>query len=289
MKSIFSIKRLRFLIMIVVTLSLLILSCNNEYSTESTTDSTSVTTAPITHDSLQMQVDSIVTMPMDSMATGGSSTGTPSFIDSSKLHHIGRNPTSVPQEPKPATGTAIVYCPAKMIKGVPSIVNATISKDELSEAFTKFNKKIQELNPDKKKASISNDIKGDTIDLYETMGVILEFDPEDFKQISANDNPTKSFKNKNALEWEWVIKPLHSTRKSIINFKFYYIDPNDSSTNYILQKTISIDVSVDARSYVDKWKDFLLDDPKTTTTAIVIPLVTFLGGFLTGKKKKKDP
>jgi hypothetical protein len=224
-------------------------------------------------------VDTTV-MPKDSLTTGLQ-------IDSIIHHHLDR--PERPQEPKPATGTAIVYCPAKMIKGVPSIVNATISKDELSEAFTKFNKKIQELNPDKKKASISNDIKGDTIDLYETMGVILEFDPEDFKQISANDNPTKSFKNKNALEWEWVIKPLHSTRKSIINFKFYYIDPNDSSTNYILQKTISIDVSVDARSYVDKWKDFLLDDPKTTTTAIVIPLVTFLGGFLTGKKKKKDP
>ena len=271
-------------------LSLLILSCNNEYSTESTTDSTSVTTAPITHDTLQMQVDSVVTMPAESMATEKSnSIGIPPFIDSSKVHHIDRNPASVPEEQKPATGTAMVYCPAKMIKGVPSIVNATISKDELSEAFTKFNKKIQQLNPYKKKENISRDIKGDTIDIYERMGVMLEFDPEDFKQISANDNPTKSFKNKKALEWEWVIKPLHSTRKSIINFKFYYIDPNDSSTNYILQKTISIDVSVDARSYVDKWEDFLLDDPKTTTTAIVIPLVTFLGGFLTGKKRKKDP
>ena len=279
MKSIFSIKRLRFLIMIVVTLSLLILSCNNESSMKK---NESAINAPIlpTPDRDGDGVVDTTAMPKDSLTTGLQ-------IDSIIHHHLDR--PERPQEPKPATGTAIVYCPAKMIKGVPSIVNATISKDELSEAFTKFNKKIQELNPDKKKASISNDIKGDTIDLYETMGVILEFDPEDFKQISANDNPTKSFKNKNALEWEWVIKPLHSTRKSIINFKFYYIDPNDSSTNYILQKTISIDVSVDARSYVDKWKDFLLDDPKTTTTAIVIPLVTFLGGFLTGKKKKKDP
>ena len=279
MKSIFSIKRLRFLIMIVVTLSLLILSCNNESSMKKNESAINAPILPTPDRDGDGVVDTTV-MPKDSLTTGLQ-------IDSIIHHHLDR--PERPQEPKPVTGTAIVYCPAKMIKGVPSIVNATISKDELSEAFTKFNKKIQELNPDKKKASISNDIKGDTIDLYETMGVILEFDPEDFKQISANDNPTKSFKNKNALEWEWVIKPLHSTRKSIINFKFYYIDPNDSSTNYILQKTISIDVSVDARSYVDKWKDFLLDDPKTTTTAIVIPLVTFLGGFLTGKKKKKDP
>ncbi|MEO5650089.1 MAG: hypothetical protein ABIR03_09220 [Ginsengibacter sp.] len=91
------------------------------------------------------------------------------------------------------------------------------------------------------------------------------------------------------LEWEWNIKSLHSTRKSIISFKFYYLDPNDSVLNYLLEKTIPISVRVDARSFIDKWEDFLLDNPKTTTTAIVIPLFTFLGGFITGKKKKKDP
>ncbi len=29
----------------------------------------------------------------------------------------------------------------------------------------------------------------------------------------------------------------------------------------------------------------IFDDPKTTVIAIVIPFLTFLGGFLTGKKK----
>ncbi len=267
-----------YFILLVITFFSLVASCN-EYSMKKNENATHVPALPTP----DRDGDGVV----DTTSVAGDSAATIPSLDSIIQARLDR-PVERPGEQKSATGTAMVYCPAKMIKGVPSIVNATISKDELSEAFTKFNRKMQQLNPDKKKENISRDIKGDMIDIYERMGVTLEFDPEDFKQISDNDSPTKAFKNKSELEWEWVIKPLHSTRKSIINFKFYYIDPNDSSTNYIFQKTISIDVTVDARSYVDKWEDFLLDDPKTTTTAIVIPLVTFLGGFLTGKKKKKD-
>jgi len=268
-----------YFIPLVITLFSLVASCN-EYSMEKNENATHESALPTP----ERDGDGVV----DTTSVAEDSAATVPSLDSIIQHHLDR-PVERPGKQKSATGTAMVYCPAKMIKGIPSIVNATISRDEFSEAFTQFSKKIQQQNPGRKAEILSADIKGDSIDLYEKMGVLLEFDPEDFKQLSNNDNPTKAFKNKKELEWEWVVKPLHSTRKSIINFKFYYIDPNDSTTNYILQKTISIDVNVDARSYIDKWKDFLLDDPKTTTTAIVIPLVTFLGGFFTAKKKKKEP
>ncbi|MEO8961998.1 MAG: hypothetical protein ABI325_08960 [Ginsengibacter sp.] len=242
----------------------------------------------ITHDSLQMQVDSTVTIPADSMLLGKDTSST-SPIDSSKNHHIDRNPASVPQEQKAATGTAMVYCPATMLRGIPSIINATISKDELSKAIVQFKQKIQEQNSDLKEQEISSDIKSNQIDLYERMGVTIEFDSTDFIQISKDKDVAKAFGEKNTLEWEWYIKPLHSTRRSIINFKFYYLDLNDNTPNYIFEKTISVAVRVDPRTYVDQWKDFLLGDPKNTTTAILIPLCTFLGGFITGKKKKKGP
>jgi hypothetical protein len=185
----------------------------------------------------------------------------------------------------PVRGYAIVYCPTKMISNVPSIVNATISKEEFETAYAKFAEKIQGQNPDVQKEKINRDIKGDSIDIFEKMGVTLEFDPDDFKQISKNDNQTKDFTNKTSLEWDWIIKPLHSTPKSIINFKFYYLDP-DNKQNFILEKTISVSSSVDARSFTDKWADFLAEDPKTTITVILVPFLTFLGGFFSGRKKK---
>jgi hypothetical protein len=182
-------------------------------------------------------------------------------------------------------GFAIVYCPTKMISNVPSIVNATISKEEFATAYAKFAQKIQGENPDVQKEKINRDIKGDSIDIFEKMSVTLEFDPDDFKQISKNDNQTKDFTNKTSLEWDWIIKPLHSTPKSIINFKFYYLDP-DNKQNFILEKTISVSSSVDARSFTDKWADFLAEDPKTTITVILVPFLTFLGGFFSGRRKK---
>jgi|GEM_PF-6928772 hypothetical protein len=198
----------------------------------------------------------------------------------------GRNPASVPEEIPVMKGTAMVYAPAKMIKDVPSIVNAVISKEELSAALAHFADAVQKQNPDITRENLEKNITSDTLDLYEHMGVKLEFDPSDFKQITDNGNTIQEFANKASLEWEWVLKPLRSTRKSILNFKFYYINPNNSQQHYILEKTISVVVSVDARSFLDKWGDFLLDDPKTTITAILIPFITFIGGFLSGKRKR---
>lgn len=198
---------------------------------------------------------------------------------------VNSSPVIVPKE-EVATGYAMVYCPAKMIRNVPSILYATISKDEMDSAVTKFADKIKNENPEKTKEKISKDIKGDHIDIYEKMGVTIEFDEDDFKKVSQNDNLVKDFGLKKELEWEWILKPIRSTQKSIITFKFFYVDPTDKK-NYILEKTISISATVDARSFVNKWTDFLFDDPKTTITAIIIPLVTFFGGFLTGKKKAR--
>jgi hypothetical protein len=207
-------------------------------------------------------------------------------IPSTDKATAGRNPASVPEELPVMKGTAMVYSPAKMIKDVPSIVNAVISKEELSRAMAHFADAVQKQNPDIKKEDIAAGITGDTIDLYEHMGVKLEFDPSDFKQVTDNGNTIQEFANKTSLEWEWVLKPLRSTRKSILNFKFYYVNPDNGEQNYILEKTISVVVRVDARNFMNKWGDFLLDDPKTTITAILIPLITFIGGFLSGKRKK---
>jgi hypothetical protein len=219
-------------------------------------------------------------MPKDSLTTG-------SQIDSIIQQRLDR-PVERPQEQKPATGTAMVYCSPKMIDGIPSIVNATITKDELAAALKEYRKKIEEENPDLPLKEIDNDIKSETIDLYERMGVKVEFDSEVFKMSPKEANITKSFGEHHQLEWEWEMTPLKNTEKSYIHFTFYYEDPADNSIKEIFQKRISVQVKVDNRVYVDKWKQFILGDPKNTTTAIVIPLVTFLGGFLTAKRNKKN-
>jgi hypothetical protein len=274
--------RSHYLIWTTILISLLSISCT--YKSEKTGNYTTAdSTVAISTDSANTN-DTTSKMSNDS-----------SKIISDTIKKINRNPASVSVEvikPKPASnpeqvtakGYAMVYCPTRMIRNVPSIVNAVISKEEMAAAYAKFSEKIQKENPDRSKQKISLDIKGDSIDIYEKMGVTIEFDPEDFKEISKNNGEIKEFKNKNELEWEWILKPLHSTEKSILNFKFFYIDP-DNKENYILEKTISISATVDARSYFDRLKDFLSDDPKTLLTVIIIPLVTFLGGFLFGKKK----
>ena len=256
---------------LVASLIFYLISCNEgSINRSDRTDTQIDSTTAASHDSLSMAIDTLSERPE---------------VDSSKEHHLDRNPASVPNEEKAAKGIALVYCPAKMIRNVPSIVNVAISKEDLLTAITKFKGTIQRENPGVKPANITRDTRNDTIDLYERMEVKIEFDPDDFVQIGKDDEPVKEFGNKNMLEWQWTIKPIHSTQKSILNFKFYYVDP-DNKENYILEKTISVSATVDARSYIDKWKDFLEDDSKTTITVILIPLVTFLGGFFSGKKKK---
>lgn len=274
MKSIFSSNKVFQLILMSVALLFLIISCNNYSVKQKHNASVGVDSSTVTsNDSLSMAIDTLSERPR---------------VGSSKEHHVDRNPASLPDEQKAAKGIALIYCPAKMIRNVPSIVNAAISRDDLSKAlevFIGFKGTIKQENPDVKPEDIARDTRNDTIDLYEKMEVKIEFDSDDFVQIGKDEEPVKEFRNKKMLEWQWTIKPIHSTQKSILNFKFYYVDP-DNKENYILEKTISVSATVDARSYIDKWKDFLEDDSKTTITVILIPLLTYIGGFFSGKKKK---
>ncbi len=274
--------RLTFLTMILLSG---ILSCNSgKTSQEDSTDSVSepgyADTSPVTVDTMMAPApteDSIVN-------------SSDSELNKPREEIIKENPIKNPAEVsgiKIAKGNAMVYCPAKMIEGIPSIANATITKEEISAALIDFREKMRQENPELSVKEINTNIKNESIDLYERMGVKLEFDPDVFKISPKEASVTKSFGNKQQLEWDWEITPLHTTEKSFVHFKFYYEDPTNNSIQEILDKRISVDVKVDSREYVDKWKEFILGDPKNTTTAILIPLVTFLGGFLTGKKNKK--
>ena len=246
---------------------LFMVSCNGG---SSSTDPTKDSTTAVMPDSSKMMAD---TTAKD---TGPSKPGTTKMKTSRQnsstetdISHI--PPPSIPNEEKRVKGYAMVYCPPKMITHVPSIIDAQISKSDLSAAYSKFIQKVQSQNPNKKIAGIEKDIKGDSIDIYENVSVAIEFDGDDFKQVSRDNDVKQSFNGRNELEWDWVIKPLHSAEKSIIIFKFYYRDPTTNQEMSILEKTISISVQVDARGYLEKWGDFLLDDPKTTLTVIVIP------------------
>lgn len=189
-------------------------------------------------------------------------------------------------KPSFAKGYAMVYCPHKMITHVPSIINAEITKNDYETAYANFVHKLHSQDPEKSIEAVKGDIKGDSLMLCRRMRVAIEFDSEDFHQVSKNDNGIKSFEGTNTLDWDWIIKPLRSTEKSIVTFKFYCIDSTTNEEAEVLKKTINVAVQVDARSYVSKIGDFLLDDPKTTVTAILIPFISFLGGFFTGRKKK---
>ncbi|MFT4154668.1 hypothetical protein [Parafilimonas sp.] len=212
----------------------------------------------------------------------------PASIDTSAQAPPEQNQQQQQHQAETMRGYAIVYCPSKMIIHVPSVIDAAITKNEFDSAYAIFVRTIQQQNPGTNVQQITKDVIGDSINLYNKMRVDIEFDPDDFKQISKNEITAKSFNNYKTLDWEWIIKPLRSTRKSIIKFNFYGIDPDNDEKIIILEKTINVAVKVDARSFLEKWSDFLLDDPKTTITAILIPLLSFFGGFFTAKKSKKQ-
>ena len=264
-----------------------LISCNNaEIRRE---DSTGSAIEPEYTDTEAVSLDTMMAhAPTEDSVINGNDTAmnNPSF-DANKENEI-KNPGEV-SAIKIAKGNALVYCPAKMIDGIPSIANATITKVDISAALNAYREKMGRENPELSGKEINDNIQNETIDLYEQMGVKLEFDPEVFKISPKEASVTKSFGGKEQLDWEWEITPLHTTEKSYVHFKFYYEDPATHSIQEILDKRISVDVKVDSREYVDKWKEFIFGDPKNTTTAILIPLATFLGGFLTGKKNKKTP
>lgn len=279
--------RSKLFLTITVILLCGILSCNSAGTESSTVSETTGETS--TGDNLEVSPET-VPAPGISQDTAGVIFGDDSMVDIPSINYNKYNPREKPTvlpEMKVAKGIAMVYCPAKMIEGLPSIVSATLTKEEISSALKEFRKRMGEENPEATMKEIENDIKSETIDLYKNMAVKLEFDPDVFKISPKEAIITKSFGDKKQLNWEWDITPLRTTERSFIHFKFYYTDAANNTMEEILDKRISVDVKVDNRAFLDKWKTFLLGDPKTTTTAILIPLATFLGGFLTGKKNKK--
>jgi hypothetical protein len=127
-------------------------------------------------------------------------------LDSSEMvHHVDSliTPPVLPSNATPQKGIAMVYCPAKMIRNIPSIISATISRDEISKALEDFRQKVQDQNQGVKKEIISRDIKQDSIDIYDKMGVEIEFDPDDFEEIlKSKHDPVKQFGNQQTLDWE---------------------------------------------------------------------------------------
>ena len=236
-------------------------SCNNaEYRVDEKTahDTTSV-----------VSIDSIVN---NKDTSGAKTVKTPE--DSSTLSQLPKN------------GYAIVNCPGVMIKGIPGIVIAQITRKELQTAIRDLVVKLHQQDSTKSTAQISKETYGDSIMLFKKMKVVLEVDNDDIKKISTNNDVVKDFTNKQTLEWKWTIKPLIKKEKTIVTFNFYGIDDHNNETP-VLQKSMNIGVEIDVRTFWDRWIDFLFDDTKTTITAILIPLITFLGGLFFGKRKEK--
>ncbi|MEI9934767.1 MAG: hypothetical protein WDM71_07940 [Ferruginibacter sp.] len=197
-----------------------------------------------------------------------------------------RGPASVEEDTeKSVKGYAVAYCPSRMIEDVPNILYAEISKDDLKVIQEAIKGKVKADNPDAQDEQIAKDTKGDSIILYDRMKVELNIDDDVFKKISS-DESIKTFENQQSLEWSWTIKPKKITQKSIVSFKFFCVDTNGNDLNLILNKTINVAVKVDTRTLIDKWEDFLSNDPKTLLTVIIIPLITFISGLFLGKRKK---
>lgn len=120
------------------------------------------------------------------------------------------------------------------------------------------------------------------------MEVVLNCDSDIFKVASIDNQPIKTFApGEKQLEWNWELKPGTTTNRTVITFLFNGIDAQNQPIR-LGEKMMYITVKVDARSFFDKWLEFLSDDPKYTITAIVVPFLTFLGGYFLKRKPAKS-
>lgn len=198
-------------------------ACNNaEYTVNDTRKTDSAGVVP---------VDSITTVD-----TAGKEVTLGTDEDTANLKPV---PGKQNATPAPENGYAIVNCPAVMIKGIPGIVMAQVTKKELQTAIRELTNKLYQQDSTKTKAQIAKETYGDSIMLFKKMKVVLEVDDDDIKKISTNNDIVQDFNNRQTLEWQWTIKPLIKKEKTIITFKFYGIDENNNELP-VLQKSMSI-------------------------------------------------
>ena len=190
-----------------------------------------------------------------------------------------------PQAERPVMGSAAAYCPSRMIADVPCLVYAVLSKSDQKTLRNLLVKKVKGTEPTISDSAVLKDIREDSIPIYPRMKVTLAADDDVFKIVSKEEQ-AQNFDTKNTLEWNWELKPKHLTQKTFVTFRFYAIDSVGHTEVLILEKTISVAVQIDARTWFTKCIDFLFNDTKTLVTAILIPFFTFLFGLILGKRKK---
>jgi hypothetical protein len=262
-----------------ISFALFWLSCNNSGSERAVAGS-----AASAIDTVRMSADSTVkAAPTTKMA------------DSLELRHrFERSSASVTTSgstwsaaiQKPAMGSVAYYCPTRMIKDQEYYVTVSIGREQLDslraieiQLATKLNVHI---NP--------ADVKGDSIRLSPRMKVILTCSPDYFKNIdSAQILDEQDFGNADHLDWEWLIQPTAVVDKIPIEIRIYAFNlQNDGKWTQVNPplKSFSVNVRIDPRTLWDKSLTFISDNPKFLLAQILIPLFTFFGGVLFGRRKK---
>jgi hypothetical protein len=203
-----------------------------------------------------------------------------------------RNPASVVEpsnETAPVKGSVVAYCPSSMIEDEASILSVAISKNDLQEVKDFVTSKVLADDQTAKPEKVGEDLKSDSILVYKKMKVSLSLDNDIFSYSALTDTVQYFESAINSLVWEWQVKPKKVSEKTFVLFKFYGVEQNGNVDSLVKTKTIVVKVQVNARGTIGKLLDFLSNDPKTTLTAILIPLFSFLGGLLVGKKGKQKP
>ncbi|ANH81570.1 hypothetical protein A8C56_11825 [Niabella ginsenosidivorans] len=252
-------------------------SCNSNQNTpaQNSTDS-AVIPEPATEDTISNSTDTAI-IPKNN--TDGPARRYHRFTrdDSSKVA-----PTPLIQPAAKAdsaqTGYALVYCPDKMIKNSQNIITARITKNELNKAITDL---VTDLSKQENEntGSIKDNLYQKQLQVYNKMEVQLQCDESIFTVTTTGSDSIQSFApGEKELEWNWELKPRSVTGKTVISFIFKGIDRYNQPIK-LGEKMLYVTVQVDVRSFWSKWMEFLSDDPKYTITAIIVPLVTFLGGY----------
>jgi hypothetical protein len=208
---------------------------------------------------------------------------------------INRAPASEPTEAEenPSQGSVAYYCPLHMIEGIETYVTVEISKDSLARLINDLTlEMVQSTNTSREQ--VSQSIHGEALIIAKKMKVEIKVQQEDFTILDSDENLEKVFlsrsffhSSRNLLQWNWVILPKRIGQSVNIIIKISGFNPeNGQWVEVTTPKIIVVSVSIDPRNYWSIIKDFFYHHFEYLLTQILVPLITFFGGILVGRKRK---
>lgn len=279
-----------------------ILACNSAQQQEQQSDSTDttaitsgsgnhvdandtmlVTTAPV------MEPEHLQSAPPERMAPEITPTSVNS--ESTSLDTAEDNSSAIVstvENPMKKQATMGYSYPTKMTRGQSSDFNVFVSLvNSQSKVLDTLQKIVAKQMADDNNASVKHVMEATNIFLYHKLKVELLDPDKAFELTPVHNNSEQVVDEFGDNKWRWNVKPVANRKDARLILKVIAERPNGNSEP-IVDETIHINVNIDEGMFVRNIWIYALDHYEWFLTAILVPLITFLGKRWFDRKKKNE-